>query len=96
MAEGVLEVIYTMNPARQSTNPRSERWWRSLLNSMEKGIPDIFNNVHGWGFKWPREVSKVRTAFLEPLGSNSLRVGCRTVLLELSKFIGMQNGHKWV
>ncbi|GFV95101.1 uncharacterized protein TNCV_3708961 [Trichonephila clavipes] len=44
-----------------------------------QGIPDIFNNVHVWGFWWPAEVSKFRRVFLEPLCSS---VGCRIVLLK--------------
>ncbi|GBN62674.1 hypothetical protein AVEN_245127-1, partial [Araneus ventricosus] len=63
-------------------------------NSMEQGIPDILNNVHLWGFRWPMDVSKVRRVFLEPLGSNSRRLECRIVLLELSQSVGMHNGHE--
>ncbi len=55
----------------------------------------MLNNVHVWEFRWPMEVSKVRTVFLEPIGSNSLRVS-RTFLLEVSKYNGMLNGHEWV
>ncbi|GBM33683.1 hypothetical protein AVEN_54814-1 [Araneus ventricosus] len=82
MSEGILEDFHTMQGSQQSH--RSARWWRSLLNIMYQGIPDIFNNVHLWGFRWSMEVSEVRRVFLEPLGSNSRRVGCRIVLLELS------------
>jgi hypothetical protein len=34
--------------------------------------------------------------FLKPLCSNSGRVVCRTVLLELPMSIGMRNGHEWI
>ncbi|GBM33153.1 hypothetical protein AVEN_83667-1 [Araneus ventricosus] len=40
------------------------------------------------------KVSKVRRVFMEPLGSNSRRVGCRIVLLELSQSVGMHDGHE--
>ncbi len=42
------------------------------------------------------EVTKFRSVLLEPLGSNSGRVGCRITLLELSKFVGMRTEHEWM
>ncbi|GBO40920.1 hypothetical protein AVEN_184769-1 [Araneus ventricosus] len=75
---------------------RSERWWRSLLNSSLQGIPDMFSNVHVWRFRWPMEVSNVRNVFLEPLSNKSGRVGCLIILLKLSKSVIIHNGHEWV
>ncbi|GFW00425.1 hypothetical protein TNCV_692641 [Trichonephila clavipes] len=42
------------------------------------------------------EVSKFRRVLLEPLCSNSGRVGCRIVLLRLPKIFGMHYNHEWV
>ncbi|GFX97498.1 hypothetical protein TNCV_2840581 [Trichonephila clavipes] len=52
--------------------------------------------VHVWGFWWPGEVFKFRKVLLEPLYSNSGRVGCRIVLLKFPKSVGMRNGQEWV
>ena len=56
----------------------------------------ILNNVHVWGVWWTVEVFKLRRVFLKPLCSNFESVGCGIVLLELSKSVGMHNGHEWM
>lgn len=49
-----------------------------------------------WGFKWSMKVFKVRRVFLGPFCRNSWRMGCRIVLLYLSKSVEMHNGDEWV
>ncbi|GFT31952.1 hypothetical protein TNCV_3468181 [Trichonephila clavipes] len=61
-----------------------------------QGIPGKSNNVHFWEFWWTEEVSKFRRVLMEPLFSNSGRVGCHIVLLKFPKSVGMYNGHEWV
>ncbi|GFU67762.1 uncharacterized protein TNCV_3134271 [Trichonephila clavipes] len=56
----------------------------------------MFNNVHDWGFWLPAEVSKLKRVLLEPLCSNSGRMGCRIVLLKFPKSVGMHNEHEWM
>lgn len=56
----------------------------------------MLNNVRVWGAWWPSKVFKLRRVFLEPLCSNSGRVWCRFVLLELAKSVGMHNRHEWM
>lgn len=56
-----------------------------------QGIPDMHNNVHIWGFRWPLEVSTVRRVLLEPLHSNSRHVRCCIVLLEFQVHLNVQS-----
>ncbi|GFV98595.1 hypothetical protein TNCV_1452811 [Trichonephila clavipes] len=48
------------------------------------------------GFWSSAEVSKFRRVLLEPICSNSGRVGCRIVLLKFPKSVGMHYLHEWV